>query len=122
TVHSWVLGDLGVRMPGGETGSEFLERYDADVERIVAGGGETVLLVSHGAAIRTWVSSRVADAASRPEAVLPLHNTGLITVEGHPSTGWRLLDWHSDPVGGSYLEDDDAADPTAEPVANVEPA
>lgn len=122
TVHSWVTGNLEVRMPGGETGNEFLERYDADVERIVSGGGDTVLLVSHGAAIRTWVSSRVPDAAGRPEAVQPLHNTGLITVEGHPSTGWRLLDWHADPVGGSYLEDESAPDPTAEPVADAESA
>lgn len=115
TVFSWVRGDLHVRMPGAETGHEFLERYDADVARLTSGGHDTVLLVSHGAAIRTWVSSRVTEARDRPEAVQPLHNTGLITVEGHPRTGWRLVDWHADPVGGAYLEDDTAADPTAEP-------
>lgn len=114
TVRSWVTGELSVRMPGAETGHEFLERYDADVERLTTGGADTVLLVSHGAAIRTWVATRVAEARDRPEAVQPLHNTGLITVEGHPRTGWRLLDWHSDPVGGSYLEDPAADDPTAE--------
>lgn len=115
TVRSWVLGDLAVRMPGAETGHEFLERYDADVEQLTTGGHDTVLLVSHGAAIRTWVAARVRDAQDRPEAVQPLHNTGLITVEGHPRTGWRLLDWHADPVGGAFLEDPTAEDPTAEP-------
>ncbi|MBE7325595.1 histidine phosphatase family protein [Nocardioides sp. Y6] len=115
TVRSWVTGDLHVRMPGAETGHEFLERYDADVERLTTGGHDTVLLVSHGAAIRTWVATRVDGARERPEATQPLHNTGLITVEGHPRTGWRLLDWHADPVGGSYLEDPSADDPTAEP-------
>ena len=115
TVRHWVTGDLDRRMPGGETGSEFLERYDADVDRVVGEGHETILLVSHGAAIRTWVASRVDGAKGRPEAVQPLHNTGLITVEGHPRTGWRLLDWHADPIGGAVLEDTSAPDPTAEP-------
>lgn len=121
TVRSWVEGDLSLRMPGGETGSEFLERYDADVERAVASGAGTVLLVSHGAAIRTWVASRVADATGRPEAVQPLHNTAVITLEGHPSTGWRLLDWHADPIGGHLLDDPVAEDPTGEPPSEVEP-
>lgn len=120
TVKSWVEGDLTVRMPGGETGVEFLERYDADVTTVTSSGAETVVLVSHGAAIRTWVATRVAEAASHPEAVQPLHNTGVITVEGHPSTGWRLVDWHAQPIGGDYLEDVTAEDPTAEPVAGGE--
>ncbi|QCC78792.1 histidine phosphatase family protein [Nocardioides daphniae] len=118
TVRSWVTGELDLRMPGGETGHEFLERYDADVEVATSGGHDTVLLVSHGAAIRTWVASRVADAMGRPEAVQPLHNTSLITVEGHPRTGWRLLDWHADPVGGAFLEDESAPDPTGEPTSD----
>ncbi len=100
TVQRWVAGDLDARMPGAETGTEFLERYDADVERIVDSGARTVLLVSHGAAIRTWVASRVPGVASMPEVRQPLHNTGVITVEGHPSTGWRLVDWHATPIGG----------------------
>lgn len=100
TVQKWLTGDLNARMPGAETGAEFLERYDADVDTIVASGASTALLVSHGAAIRTWVASRVAGAAELPEARQPLHNTGVITVEGHPSTGWRLVDWHAEPIGG----------------------
>ncbi|WP_181313066.1 histidine phosphatase family protein [Nocardioides campestrisoli] len=116
TVQHWVHGELDVRMPGGESGTEFLERYDADVERVVDSGAETALVVSHGAAIRTWVASRVPDVAGRPEAVSPLHNTGLITVEGHPTRGWRLVEWHADPIGGHLLEDESAPDPTGEPV------
>lgn len=104
TVHSWVRGELSVRMPGGETGTEFLERYDADVEQVVESGAGALLLVSHGAAIRTWVASRVADANGRPEAVQPLHNTAVITLEGHPRTGWKLVDWHADPIGGHLLQ------------------
>lgn len=100
TVQRWVTGDLSARMPDAETGAEFLERYDADVASIAASGAATALLVSHGAAIRTWVAARVPGVASRPEATQPLHNTGVITVEGHPRTGWRLVDWHAAPIGG----------------------
>src|SRR3954452_21733538 len=55
TVASWISGDWGVRMPGGESGLEFVERYTADVRAIAADGHREALLVSHGAAIRSWV-------------------------------------------------------------------
>ena len=116
TVHHWVHGELGARMPGGETGEEFLERYDADVARVAESGARTALVVSHGAAIRAWVAARVPEVAGTPEATSPLHNTGLVTVEGHPARGWRLVEWHADPLGGHLLEDEAAPDPTGEPV------
>ncbi|WP_110180400.1 histidine phosphatase family protein [Nocardioides solisilvae] len=116
TVHRWVHGELDARMPGGETGREFLERYDADVARVAETGAATALVVSHGAAIRAWVAARVPDVAGSPEATSPLHNTGLVTVEGDPARGWRLVEWHADPVGGHLLEDGTAPDPTGEPV------
>src|SRR5690606_18086864 len=43
TVRHWVTGELGVRMPGGETGTEFLDRYDADLEAAVSDGHKTLL-------------------------------------------------------------------------------
>lgn len=120
SVAAWITGDLDPRMPGGETGHEFLQRYDAGIEQIVRDAWDrptrTVLLVSHGAAIRTWVSRRVEGAEDHPEAQERLENTGLITVEGDPASGWKLLDWHSAPIGGRFLEDEEAPDPTAVPV------
>lgn len=119
TVAAWISDNLDHRMPGGETGHEFLSRYDAGVEQIIRQAWErpdrTALLVSHGAAIRTWVSRRVEGAEDHPAAHERLENTGLITVEGDPATGWRLLDWHSEPIGGRFLEDEEAPDPTALP-------
>jgi broad specificity phosphatase PhoE len=116
TVQRWVHGELGARMPGGESGEEFLARYDADVARVAGSGAGTALLVSHGAAIRAWVAARVPEVAGSPEATSPLHNTGLVTVEGDPARGWRLVEWHADPLGGHLLEDESAPDPTGEPV------
>ena len=118
TVARWIEGDLDVRMPGGETGHEFLGRYDAAVRAAVDAAGrdghETLLLVSHGAAIRTWSSSRLLPGSGEPPATEPLHNTALIVLDGDPDAGWSLVSWHGEPVGGRFLEDHAAADPTAD--------
>ena len=69
TVFGWADGELDRRMPGGPSGHEFFERYDASIARIAAaaasgtgaasGGAGTVAVVSHGAAIRVWAGLRV---------------------------------------------------------------
>lgn len=116
TVAAWIGGNLDLRMPGSETGHEFLARYDAAIARIAARTHGGALVVSHGAAIRTWVASRIPDSQGHPEATEYLQNTALITLEGHPDSGWELIDWHSQPIGGRFLVDEAATDPTAEPV------
>lgn len=113
TVTEWIGGNLDLRMPGAESGHEFLARYDAAVAQIAEQAHRSAVVVSHSAAIRTWVSRRVRDAEDHPAAVQSLHNTACITVEGHPETGWELVDWQHEPIGGRFLEDDDAPDPTA---------
>src|SRR4051794_19882329 len=62
-VADWIEGRLETRMPGGETGHEYLARYDAAIAEVAATGAACALVVSHGAAIRTWVGSRAADAS-----------------------------------------------------------
>ena len=114
TVAAWIEGDLDVRMPGSETGHEFLERYDAAVRSVVDAGHDAALLVSHGAAMRTWASARLRHDQEAPPATEPLHNTALIVLDGDPDAGWRLVSWHGDPVGGHLLEDERAVDPTAD--------
>lgn len=118
TVADWIEGRFDTRMPGGESGHEFLDRYDAAVAEIhraaVGAGEERVLLVSHGAAIRTWISARVTDAESHARATDPLHNTACIELDGDPGAGWTVHDWHSEPVGGAFLDDITAPDPTGQ--------
>jgi len=118
TVASWIEGDLGLQMPGGETGDEFLARYDAAVARVADAGHRCALVVSHGAAIRTWVSRRIGDADLGGHQ--HLHNTACIVVEGRPDHGWQLVSWQGDPVGGHYLEDPTAPDPTGDAPDEVE--
>ena len=112
TVADWIEGRFDTRMAGGETGHEFLARYDEAVAGIVAAGHRTALIVSHGAAIRTWVGSRATDVAAHAMATEGLANTALIELEGDPVSGWSILSWTTDPIGGAYLDDEAAPDPT----------
>ncbi|KRF34418.1 histidine phosphatase family protein [Nocardioides sp. Soil805] len=110
TIGGWLDGDLERRMPGGETGAEFLARYDEAIERVCAGGADVTLVVSHGAAIRTWVTHRASgDHAPVHEG---LHNTGCIVLDGSPADGWVITSWDREPIGGAWLEDRAAPDPT----------
>ena len=113
-VAAWLEGDLTRRMPGSETGEEFLARFDAAVRTIVEAGHEAALIVSHGAALRTWVSTRMEPHPDAPPPTEPLHNTALIVLEGDFEAGWRMVSWQGHPVGGDYLEDPSAEDPTGD--------
>jgi probable phosphoglycerate mutase len=114
TIFSW-WNDFGARIPGGENGTEFFERYDGAVRAVSEEYPDaTVAVFSHGAAIRTWASwsSQNLDAEFSREH--PLENTGVVTLEGSPATGWVTTHWQGTPVGGVELEDATAPDPTGE--------
>ncbi|WP_107705426.1 histidine phosphatase family protein [Nocardioides allogilvus] len=110
TIADWLDGDLDLRMPGGETCTEFLARYDDAIARVCTDGVAAALVVSHGAAIRTWVTHR----ASGEHAPIHegLHNTGCIVLDGSPEEGWAIVAWDREPIGGDWLDDEQAPDPT----------
>ena len=116
TAFAWGLGDRRVVMPGGTDGFAFFERFDASVRQIGASGAETAVLVSHGAAIRVWVAAAASNIAPTFSADQDLDNTALVTLEGSPSEGWQLVSWLGSPVGGAFLGDQSADDPTGEPL------
>lgn len=115
TVADWIEGRFEVRMSGGENGHEFLARYDEAVAAIAANGHRRALVVSHGAAIRTWVSARVSDASGHEMATEGFNNTACIELEGTPADGWKIVAWTPDALGGHYLDDESAPDPTGQP-------
>jgi broad specificity phosphatase PhoE len=116
TVFAWARGDVARLMPGGADGRAFLGRFDAAVATIAARGWGSVVVVSHGAAIRTWVSARVAGVDIDRVERTTLANTGLVEIDGDPVGGWRLVAWGATPVGGSGLDSPAADDPTGEPI------
>jgi len=111
---AWMRGELGYRLDGGESGHEFLERYDAALAEIAArhGDDETVGVVSHGAAIRAWTAVRSREDP-RDGLEARLLNTGAAFVTGDPDAGWRLDRWSAVPLGGASLLDPTAHDITS---------
>jgi len=89
--------DPAHEIPGGDSGVGFMGRYDAAIREIVAGGHESALAVSHGAAMRVWCATTL----ELPREFLDgrrVDNTQVVTVEGDPDSGWRLLAWGDEPV------------------------
>ena len=113
TAFAWAEGDLDRRMPGGPDGLAFFARYDAAIDVVAEGGGETAVVFSHGAAIRVWVAARAGNSDAASAEAHGLRNTGCVELEGSPSDGWTLVKWTETPVDGA-LSGAAAADPTGE--------
>lgn len=87
--QAWLAGDLDAHLPGGESAQDLRARFLPAVERITAGGAGTVVLTSHGAAIRLAAAAMLGETAETQY----VPNTGLVMLTGTPSTGWILERW-----------------------------
>ena len=114
-VLEWMRGDLGSRLPGGNDGHEFYDRYSAAVRRIAEQHepDDTVVVFSHGAAIRAF-TALAARLEPEVSTELRIRNTGAGVLEGDPASGWRMTRWTSEPLGGPHLADGRAHDVTGE--------
>jgi probable phosphoglycerate mutase len=91
--QAWAAGDLDTRLPGGETGHEVLARFDAVVEEAVRSGAGSVVCVSHGCVIWTWVVGRATDVPAGRPGPHEMGNTAFIAVDGDLEQGWRVTAW-----------------------------
>ncbi len=87
-VDAWTRGALDYRIPGGESGHEFMARLDASMAQILAAGRRNVLAVSHGEAIRAWASNRLLDPAAEN---VKLGYNGFLVLRAEPD-GWQLTE------------------------------
>lgn len=92
TYHAWWTGDLDAHLPGGESARELRARYMPVVGAILDGAPDTVVLVSHGAAIRLAAAALLGDTAETQY----VPNTGLVILRGSGS-GWTLEHWDEAP-------------------------
>ncbi|MFC9786855.1 histidine phosphatase family protein [Rhodococcus sp. NPDC127528] len=98
--HSWHAGELGARIPGGESGEDILERYLPVVSSLRsefldgarADEDGDVLVVSHGAAIRL-VARYLADVDGTFSADTHLDNTQTIELAPTAGGGWKCVRW-----------------------------
>lgn len=117
TARRWLTGDIDAAIPGGETGAAFFARYDAAIDDVAAAHeGGAAVVVSHGAAIRVWAAARLQGIDLDDAAHWRLYNTGMCVLDGDPASGWTLVSWQQEPLGGIDLEDAAALDVPAEPV------
>ncbi|MGE0298663.1 histidine phosphatase family protein [Pseudonocardia sp.] len=85
-------GDLGARMPGGESAAELRARFLPAVDKVMDGAEGDVVLVSHGAAIRLAAAALLGDTALT--SYVP--NTGVVVLRpGGPR--WELEHWDPAP-------------------------
>jgi probable phosphoglycerate mutase len=82
---AWEAGDPEARLPGGESATEVFARFRPVIEQITKDASGTVVLVSHGGAIR------IVAAALAGRATLPgyLPNTGIVVLSP-TDDGWEL--------------------------------
>jgi probable phosphoglycerate mutase len=92
TYHAWWNGDLDAHLPGGESANDLRARYVPVVEAISDGAPDTVVLVSHGAAIRLAAAALLGDTAETQY----VPNTGLVILRG-TAAGWTLEHWDEAP-------------------------
>jgi broad specificity phosphatase PhoE len=111
----WAAGDLERRMPGGDTGIETFGRFDAAIDEAAASGHSTVACVAHGQIIRAWTAGRSTNIDSDTASRHILHNTGVVTLDGSPALGWRVLSWSGTALGGPRLDEGAATGPGGMP-------
>ncbi len=93
-LKAWAAGDVAAHNPGGETAVGFFERFDAAVADAAARGHAAVALVSHGAALRTWIGHRVRGFTASQAAQRHLGNTAVVVVDSDGEGGWTFVAWH----------------------------
>jgi broad specificity phosphatase PhoE len=92
TIVGW-MEDLERRMPGAETGREVLARFDEVIDEAYAVGHGSVVVISHGAVIRTWTMHRADNLTPEFMRGAAMENTVVVEVHGSPQDGWRVHRW-----------------------------
>jgi probable phosphoglycerate mutase len=92
--EAWLNDEFDARLPGGESAFDVRDRFVAAVEAVAA--DESVVVVSHGAAIRLGVGALLGEGAET--RYVP--NAGLVVITGTPGR-WTLEHWDgAEPVPG----------------------
>jgi len=87
--QAWARGDLGARMPGGESALDLRARFLPVAEELVEGVTDgDVLLVSHGAAIRLAAAALLGETAEQ----FYVPNAGLVVLS-RDAHGWAVDSW-----------------------------
>lgn len=92
-IFGWSSGAPDVRVPGGPNGHEFFDCFDTVINEISERGLSNIAVVSHGAAIRVWVSARTKNVSPTWAIRNGLKNTSMVVVSGSACHEWTTLQW-----------------------------
>jgi broad specificity phosphatase PhoE len=108
--RSWHAGHPDRRVPGGESGTDVLHRYRAALSRLAATrhpvhpngtngtvgaeGDGTVVVVSHGGAIRLAAAALATNVTSEFAQEHYLLNTRTVVLAPTGENGWHCLRWN----------------------------
>lgn len=97
TMQRW-WHDPDARIPGGESGTEFMARFSAAIDAVANESNEVAVVVSHEAAICVWASSTATNLDAEFSRTHGVQNTGIVELHGSPAEGWRAVSWDGAPV------------------------
>ncbi len=90
-LERWRRGELDLRIPGGESGQQVLDRVAAGLDEIAdLHRGETVVVVTHGGVMGLCLPRLVVNPGRLREEPIPLANCALVALE-QDADGWRLI-------------------------------
>jgi broad specificity phosphatase PhoE len=93
TASEWAEGRLELVLPGGENGRQVVDRCLAAIAAVTEGVTDgTVVLVSHGGAIRLTGQALAPNVTASLAAGGLLPNTGRVVLESD-GDGWRCTAW-----------------------------
>jgi probable phosphoglycerate mutase len=93
TFSAWLSGDLAARIPGGESGTDVVERYAAVLDEIADDHrGESVLVVSHGGVMCTALPALARNLAPSHSRDRALGNCDVVALEAD-ADGWVARSW-----------------------------
>ena len=94
--QAWLRGELEAHLPGGESALDLRARFLPAVDAVTADAPDTVVVVSHGAAIRLAVGAMLGESAET--RYVP--NAGIVVLTGAAGR-WTLEHWDpAEPVAG----------------------
>lgn len=90
---AWVNGDVGSKIPGSVSGSDFNSQFNSAIRKVYDSGHNKPVVFSQGTAIMTWTLMNVRNPKTSLMSSHPLPNVGRVVVTGNPTSGWTLVEW-----------------------------
>ena len=98
TFASWLDGDLAARIPGAESGTEVVDRFEAVLTELADDHrGEGVLVVSHGGVMCMALSALARNLDMSHSRELPMPHCGVVAMEADVD-GWVARSWAGSPL------------------------